>query len=552
MTETNESPGHEPVDPSTLSDYDFDAPATKGSGAVRLVSVALAVLAAAVVLFLDPAGWHGLDESLRGETAMASSAQETGAEDAAPLYTCPMHPQILQDEPGSCPICGMDLVLAEDGEAESAHAEHDHGDSGGDMGLPDPVGDAMSAAGDGALYTCPMHPEILQDEPGSCPICGMDLVPVDDELPAGDAPVVTIDPAVVQNMNVRIEEARRRDIERDLRAVGYLDVDPKRRVTVTTKYPGWVEKVYVHYPGEPVRRGQALFEIYAPELVQTQQELLSAVRYVESLADAPEDTRQRAEGLVHAVRTRLAYWDVNPDAVDRVIETGEVIRRLTVYSPASGVVTKRLDGLEGMAVKPGLEIFEIADLSSLWLTIELYENQVAWIDVGSEAQIELSYFPGESFAGKVRYLEPQLRAETRTLGVRVEVPNPDGRLRAGMYAEATLDPPAVEDAVTVPSRAVLRTGQRNLVVVALGNGRFQPREVLLGHEGEGYVQIVRGLEDGERVATSAQFLIDSESNLRAAIEQLRNAKTAGGDAPQTMQDEDMQEDSMQGAGHDHG
>lgn len=544
MTETDETresrdPGSESLDASAVSDYDFDAPPPTSSGALSLVGVALAVLAAAVVLFLDPLGWHGLDESLRGETAMTAAAPGA-AEDAAPLYTCPMHPQILQDAPGACPICGMDLVLADDG--------HEHG---ADEILPDPVGDAMDDAVQTVLYTCPMHPDILQDEPGSCPICGMDLVPVADgggePTPEGEAPIVTIDPAVVQNMNVRVEEARRRDIERDLRAVGYLDVDPKRRVTVTTKYPGWVEKVYVHYPGEPVRRGQALFEIYAPELVQTQQELLSAVRYAESLADAPEDARRRAEALVQAVRTRLAYWDVDSAAVARVIETGEVIRRLVVRSPASGVVTERLDGLEGMAVQPGLEIFEIADLSSLWLTVELYENQVAWIEVGSEAEIQLSYFPGESFTGKVRYLEPELRAETRTLGVRVEVPNPDGRLRAGMYAEVRLDPPAVEDAVTVPSRAVLRTGTRNLVVVSLGEGRFQPREVLLGHEGEGYVQIVRGLEAGERVATSAQFLIDSESNLRAAIEQLRAAKQG---APPPGETSDAASEP-QGAGHAH-
>lgn len=382
------------------------------------------------------------------------------------------------------------------------------------------------------LYTCPMHPDILQEKPGSCPICGMDLVPEDHEdRHAAAGPTVSIDSRVVQNMNVRIEPVRRRDVQRDLHAVGYLEVDPKRRVTVTTKTSGWVEKVFVHYVGEPVRKGQPLFEVYAPDLVQTQQELLSARRYADSLRNAPEDAQRRAEELVEATRTRLDYWDVSREAVDELLQSGEVVRTVTVRAPASGLVTKRLAGLEGMAVKPGLDIFEIADLSSLWLTVELYENQVAWIRIGSKAEIKLSYFPGEEFTGTVRFIEPELRADTRTLGVRIEVPNPrteDGRrLRAGMYAEVQLHPPAVEGALTVPSQAVLRTGERNLVVAALGDGRFQPREVLLGHEGDGFVQVVSGVEEGERVVTSAQFLIDSESNLKAAIEQLRSGHGSG-------------------------
>lgn len=492
--------------------YDYDAP-PKSRLTAPLVALGSFLLAALV--FVDPFAWHGLDEALRGERAM-----DTAGEVEAQLYTCPMHPEILQDEPGSCPICGMDLVPVEDGEGDPATSSMD----------PSASPSATSAGhehGSETVYTCPMHPEVVESQPGSCPICGMDLVPTDYEgLSRNVGPTVSIDPQVVQNMNVRIEPVRRRDVQRDLHAVGYLEVDPKRRVSVTTKTSGWVEKVYVHYIGEPVRRGQPLFDVYAPELVQTQQELLSAQRYAESLVDAPEDARRRAHELVAATRTRLDYWDVPEDAVETLLASGDVVRTVTVKAPASGLVTRRLDGLEGMAVKPGLDIFEIADLSSLWLTVELYENQVAWIDVGSKADIKLSYFPGESFTGTVRFIEPELRAETRTLGVRIEVPNPGdgqgGRLRAGMYAEVQLHPPAVEGALTVPSQAVLRTGQRNLVVVALGDGRFQPREVLLGHEGDGFVQVVSGVVDGEQVVTSAQFLIDSESNLRAAIEQLRS------------------------------
>ena len=508
--------------------YDYDAPA-QGTSRLMTPLVALAVLALAVLVFLDPLGWHGLDERLRGESAATMEAGGEAKE--TQLYTCSMHPEILQDEPGSCPICGMDLVPVEDsGEEATAttvmvtnqEASHDHDTAGTRMNSAGTAGESEATE---VLYTCPMHPDILESEPGSCPICGMALVPTDYQdkpMSGGEAPVVRIDPHVVQNMNVRSAKVERREVRRDLHAVGYLEVDPKRRVTVTTKTSGWVETVYVHYVGEPVRKGQALFEVYSPDLVQTQQELLSAQHYADSLSDAPEDARRRAEELVAATRTRLGYWDMREDTVQTLIDSGEVIRTVTVRAPSSGLVTKRLDGLEGMAVKPGLELFEIADLSSMWLTVELYENQVAWIGVGSQADIKLSYFPGESFVGTVRFIEPALRAETRTLGVSIEVGNPDGRLRAGMYAAVQLHPPAVPDVLTVPSQAVLRTGERNLVVVALGAGRFQPREVLLGHEGDGFVQIVTGVEEGEQVVTSAQFLIDSESNLRAAIDQLRS------------------------------
>ncbi|MEM9594150.1 MAG: efflux RND transporter periplasmic adaptor subunit [Acidobacteriota bacterium] len=543
-----------PQTPGEVKGHDFDAPGAGRSAAAVIAAVCAFALGA--LLFLDPLGWHGLDERLRGDPPTAAGEAEDG------LWTCPMHPEILQDEPGSCPICGMDLVTVE-GAPTDDHAGHSHhGDhvGHGDRGSRNPGTEPDPAAGETSMagatddvppsWTCPMHPEILQHEPGSCPICGMDLVKREDlgAAPADDGPVVSIDPAVVQNMNVRTEAVSTRDIRRDLRAVGYLEVDPKRRVTVTTKYRGWIEKVHVHYVGESVRAGQPLFEIYAPDLVQTQKELLSAARYARGLADAPEDTLRRAEELVAAARTRLGYWDVQDDAVERLLESGEVFRTLTVDAPVSGVVTRRLDGLEGMAAQPGMEMFEIADLRSLWLTAELYEDQVAWIGTGARAEVRLSYFPGERFEGRVRFLEPELRAETRTLGVRVEVPNPDGRLRAGMYAEARFRPEAVAGTLAVPSQAVLRSGQRDLVVVALGEGRFVPRQVLLGHEGEGWVQVVQGLRSGERVVTSAQFLIDSESNLRAAIETLRGSPQPQG-PPQAAADGDASHGHHEHGGH---
>ena len=322
---------------------------------------------------------------------------------------------------------------------------------------------------------------------------------------AGQGPVVRIDPTVQQNMNVTTEAVQRRDITRRIRTVGSLDYDENQMVTVTTKYAGYVESVFVNYLGQPVRKGEPLFEVYSPELVQTQQELLSAVRYADRLVGARPETERRAESLVDAARQRLEFWDISDDQIAALVERGEIVRTLEVTAPASGVVMKRMHGLEGMRIQPGMDVIHIAGLGTMWLGVEVYENQLPWIREGSTATITFTYFPGETFTGRVRYVEPEVSETTRTV-------------------QLTLD------AITVPSQAVLRTGERNVVVVALGDGRFAPRDVSLGREGDGYVQVLDGLEEGEVIVTSAQFLIDSESNLRAAVRKM-SAAEQGDTAP---------------------
>jgi Cu(I)/Ag(I) efflux system membrane fusion protein len=435
----------------------------------------------------------------------ATSASSATAETDGQLWTCGMHPHVIEDEPGQCPICGMNLVPMRGLEdADLGHEEAGHDDTG-----------ALEQ------WTCNDHPNIALDEPGECPIDGLKLVPMPSETASGEpGTTVRIDPAMMQNMNVRTETVERRDLTHPIRTVGYLEYDQQRMVTVTTKYSGWVEKVYVNYVGEKVRQGEPLFEIYSPELVQTEHELLSALDFARQLSEAPEDTRERAESLVESARTRLGYWDISPQQINLLEETGEVFRTLKVAAPKGGLVMKRMAGLEGMAVSPGMEIFHIADLSSLWISVELFENQIAWVREGSSAEIALSYFPGEPFHGKVRFLEPELSEKTRTMRAKIELPNPGGRFRKGMYATVEFQPVIVRDAVAVPLQAVLRTGQRNVVVVALGEGRFAPHEVTIGHEAEGYAQILTGVEEGAEVVTSAQFLLDSESKLREAVQKM--------------------------------
>ncbi len=472
-----------------------------------------------LVLVADPLNVHPVDRWLHDLLSHRTMNGNDGAnaEHEGRLWTCGMHPQVVLEEPGQCPICGMDLVplgMDEPG--------HDH----------EAAVDAAAATKGGEdeilFYRNPMDPAITSPVPRKDEM-GMDYVPVyasevegegRGQAALGDGPGVSIDPVGVQNMNVQTAPVERRTVAREIRTVGYLEYDQQKMVSVTTKYSGFIEKVYVNYKGQPVKKGEPLFEIYSPELVQTEQELLSAVEYARRMVDAPRDARRRAEALVDAARQRLSYWDITPKQVEHVEETGQVHRTLTVTAPASGVVMMRMPGLEGMAAKPGMELFHIADLSSLWLNVEVFEDQLAWVREGSVADVTLSYFPGEHFTGRVRYIEPEVSEKTRTVSLMLEVPNRNGKLKSGMYATVLFRPPAAADAVAVPSQAVLRTGERNVVIVALGEGRFAPREVTLGVSGEGYVQVLDGLSGDETIVTSSQFLIDSESNLKAAIQKM--------------------------------
>lgn len=455
-----------------------------------------------VLLFFDPVGIHPLDGWLQERLGLqaAEPAQRDSSAESDRLWTCGMHPHVLEEEPGQCPICGMDLVpVVASG-------------SGTVMG--------RESEREVLFYRHPMDPAVTSPAPAKDEM-GMDYLPVyADETAAVTGAVVVIDPAVVQNMNVQSTPVTRRDLTREIRTVGYLEYDQERMVTVTTKYSGWVEKVYVNHVGEPVRRGQPLFEIYSPELVQTEQELLSAIQYARKFEGADADALRRAQALVDAARSRLSFWDIAPDQIARLEETGEIFRTLKVVAPSSGLVMKRMAGLEGMALSPGMETYHIADLSSLWLSVEVFEGQLAWIGPGSAADVSFTYFPGEAFRGTVRFIEPELSEKTRTLRVKLEVPNPGRRLRAGMFATVTFEPVAARGVLTVPSLAVLRTGQRDVVVLDEGGGRFSPRNVTLGHQGARYVEVLEGLAEGDRVVTSAQFLIDSEASLQEAIQKM--------------------------------
>ncbi|MDH3784441.1 MAG: efflux RND transporter periplasmic adaptor subunit, partial [Acidobacteriota bacterium] len=347
------------------------------------------------------------------------------------------------------------------------------------------------------MHICPMHPQVVQEGPGSCPICGMDLVPVtsvQDSQGTESDRAIFIDSAQAQRVGVTSEPARRETVGRNLRTLGVLDFNADRISWINTKFSGWIENVHVSYVGQTVEMGEPLFDIYSPELVSTQEEYLRALEYQRSLQTGRNaDVRRQAASLLRSSGDRLRYWDVSEEQIRQLRDRGEVQRLMTVRSPVGGVITEVMDqALEGIFVNAGHNLYRIADLTSIWVHADIHEADLGWIEEGQSASVAFSHRPGRTARGTVLFLYPELSAETRTLKTCVEVDNPDGSLRAGMYAEVTIEGPSIRDAVTITDTAILRSGQRDVVFVDLGDGHFEPRDVQIGVRGEnGRTQIVR-------------------------------------------------------------
>ena len=400
-------------------------------------------------------------------------------------------------------------------------------------------------------WKAPMDPTYIRDKPGKSPM-GMDLVPVCPGAEGDSGPGVRIDPATLQNMGVRTAPVVRRDLSRRIRAVGRVTWDERLVAHVHTKIQGWVEKLYVDYEGQEVRRGQPMLEIYSPELVATQEELLRARRYRElTTRSGLADIQESGEALYRATLRRLKLWDIPQSEIDRLLETGEVRRTLTLLAPRSGIVVE-LTVREGMEIAPNENLFTIADLHRVWILADVYEYELPWVAVGQRATVELSYLPGRIFEGEVTYIYPYLDPKTRTARVRIELENPEEILKPDMFANVTLHADPRPGVLVVPDEAVIRSGRRNVVIVALGGGRFDPRTVQLGIEsGDGSVEVIHGLREGEEVVVSGQFLIDSESRLKEAIQKMLSPDAEGGGA-MDHSGHDMDGGAMDHSGHDMG
>jgi Cu(I)/Ag(I) efflux system membrane fusion protein len=374
------------------------------------------------------------------------------------------------------------------------------------------------------LYHCPMHPGYVSNEPGDCPICGMKLVPTKPSLPAAASPSavaadradVSLSPERRRMLGLRTSEVRRTRLARDIRTVGRMAVDERRLHHVHTKFEAYVEHLHVDFTGKRVKRGEPLASVYSPELVATQQEYLLAYRAQKQLGQSGiPSVAQGGVDLLEAARRRLLFWDIRPADIARLERTGEVERTLDLHSDISGYVVQKT-AFHGMRVTPADTLFDIADLSHLWVLADVYESDLPNVREGMAAELTVPYLPGRSWHGAVTYIAPTVEEKTRTIKVRVEVDNRGEELKPEMFADVLLRTELGEGLVA-PESAVIHAGQRQLAFVEAADGRLQPREVKIGAKTAEGLQVLEGLAAGERVVTSANFLLDSESSLRAAL-----------------------------------
>jgi Cu(I)/Ag(I) efflux system membrane fusion protein len=466
-------------------------------------------------------------------------AQPNGASTESAQYYCPMHPQVVQDHPGECPICSMSLVLKKSASSTApmpqaepsaaSHAAHRHNPA-------DP-------------YYCPMHPEETGTSTSDrCPLCEMKLEPNPAAIapaprntepaskppsrpvthaPAAKnaAPLATAVPGLVpvqleldrvQLIGIKTAQATREPLVAELRATAVVAADESKFARVHARFSGWVEKLAVATTGQKVRRGQTLASIYSPDLLPAQQELLAARKW-------NTDESMRVQGLATGpgamaddAQRRLELLGVSGAEIDRIVQAGVPSRTVAITAPTAGHVIRK-DVAEGTYVEPGMALFEIADLSKVWMLADVYEHEIGRVRIGQPARVRVESYPDDAFMGKVGFIFPAVDPSTRTVRVRVELANKDFKLRPGMYGNVTIELEKA-DGIAIPVEALVDTGEHQYVFLAKGAGRFEPRLVRSGPRSRGQVQILEGLIEGDFVVTTANFMIDSESRLRAAID----------------------------------
>ncbi|MBI4848270.1 MAG: efflux RND transporter periplasmic adaptor subunit [Nitrospirae bacterium] len=332
-----------------------------------------------------------------------------------------------------------------------------------------------------------------------------------------EAPTVEIEPEKQQLIGVKTAAAAVKPMQKIIRTVGRVEYSEKLLATVNTKIEGWIEKLYIDYTGKYVKKGEPLAEIYSPELVATQQEFINVLKWNQSAVSGQQSAvssmlSKDAERIVDAARQRLKLWDITDEQIKTMEETGKPVRTLTIYSPANGYVVQKTV-LQGMRVMPGEKLFDLADLSSVWVISDIYEYEIPFIKIGQTADISLSYFSGKVFSSTIDYIYPALSGDTRTAKVRFTINNPSSQLKPQMFTnvEIRID---MGKRLAVPDEAVIDTGIRQIIYVDKGEGYFEPREVHLGLKADGMTEVLHGVDAGERVAYTGTFLIDSEAQLK--------------------------------------
>jgi len=472
--------------PETPPSPPAPSPRRAGAGVLFLVAVASAAMGVGGTVIFHHR--HGPEP---GAPGAATEAKER--------WQCPMHPTVVEDHPGDCPICGMKLVRVD--------------------GAPAPGGAARGERRI-AFYRNPMGTGETSPVPAKDSM-GMDFLPVyQDELSgpgAAAAPVeglttVAIDPARQQLIGLRTAPVESGPVGGAWRTNGKVVVDETRVHHVNLKVGGYVTHAHADFVGQAVKKGDALFSLYSPDLLAAQEEYLLALRTRDQL---PRGASDDGDELVASARRKLELWDMPEAELEQIARTGQPVKDLTFYAPRDGVVTKR-DAIPGMRVNAGDMPVEMVDLSRVWVLADVYETELRQVKVGMAATLTLQAYPNHAFRGRVAFIAPELDPRTRTVAVRLEFPNPTGELKPQMFGEVVLQG-ASRTGLRIPADAVVDSGTRRIVFVALGDGKFQPREVALGDSDGAHAEVVRGLAAGEQVVTRANFLIDSESRLRASL-----------------------------------
>ncbi len=484
-----------------------------------ITSIGLAILLVGVLGVWVGAVYHGsLAAALghRGEpysmqpAQMASTASKT-------LYHCGMHPQIIQDHPGTCPICHMQLTPMQGGDAAEG-------------------GKAEAKI---LYYWDPMlGPSSISKTPGKSAM-GMDMIPVySDEASGG--PTVTVDPAVVQNMGVQTAKVTKGSLNKTVRTVGVLEVPETGLYDITIKVNGYIDKLYADKTGMHIHKGDPLFDLYSPDLTVAEEELIAARKAVDAMSSAAPEVLKQAKDLMAGARRKLQLWDI-PDAdIDAIAKLEHAQKDITIHSPAEGHLEDKMI-VQGTAVQAGMKLMRIEDHKTMWLEAKVYEGQLSLVQLGQIADATLDAMPGEAFSGKIIFINPHLDHMNRTTSVRIELSNSEFALKPGMYASVQIRTTPVEDVMLVPGSAIIDTGTRQLVFVQEDKGHFSPRLVTTGLSGDNdQVQVLSGVGPGEMVVTSGQFLMDVESRTLEAAQKFLNSNstptstTGSTTAPATM------------------
>ncbi len=436
--------------------------------------------------------------------AGCSKPADQAASQNKTLYTCGMHPQFIQDHPGNCPICGMKLT---------------------------PVrklasGDTSSASGKGTIlyYKLTMKPGETSPAPGKDSM-GMDMVPVYENRAASSSEI-EVDPVTIQNMNIQTTTVERGPLRRVIRTVGTIDYNETTLADVTTKFKGWIAKLDVDATGQLVHRGEPLFDIYSPDLYSAEVEYLLTLKQSSTNDSGALLLRESAAN-------KLKFYDISDAQIAELDKTGKPRKTLQMVAPIDGFVIEK-NVVQGQMVDGGMKLYKLADLGIVWVFAQIYEQDLPYLKLGQEAVVKIASLPDREFRGRVTYVYPNVDEKTRTAKVRLEFENPGYFLKPGMFVSVQITSELEPSALLVPDSAILRSGEKNTVFVALPGGKFDPRTVVLGPEGEhSMYEVVNGLQAGERIVTSGQFMLDSESQLREAIQKMRGPAEAAMEMPAT-------------------